>query len=648
MVALGIDKNSNIEGEHEHHHHHHKSHHHDKKDGHHHQHHHHHSSSKKAEITKMVRKGDDSEYEEEGDEEMKIHKNSFDSSARFGTQSLQDDETHKTLAYDALDLKSKTVADKGDFKHFNLPQTLVEKLKAKNITFLYPIQVATLEHIRAGHDVIAQARTGTGKTLAFGIPIVELLEKQGSSRQRKPAAPSVLVLEPTRELAKQVADDFQGICSESMTTCCVYGGVAYERQRAQFARGVDIMAATPGRVIDFLESQSLDLSHVKIVVLDEVDRMLDMGFQDSVEQILKSIYTEERRGANKAQTLFFSATCPPWVKRTAKKYISDDFKFIDLIGDSKLKTATTVEHYALQCSYQDRAATIGSVLQVYSGKHGRAMIFCETKRDADELACSSEIKAESHVLHGDVPQDKREMVLQKFRAGRYRVLITTDVAARGLDIPEVDLVICCNPPKDYESYVHRSGRTGRAGRAGVCVCFYKSQETWALNALERNAGVKFKRIGAPSSAEIVESSINDAVKALDIVTDDLIERFRHGAENVLKTKDAVTALAAALAVISGCTKVTNRSLLSSREGLTTYILSKSDEEIRGKSFVYVIMKKMLGEEQGEQAVNKVCFTKDKKSLVFDVPSEYDSVIEEKWFNTRSLEMKKVTDRKSVV
>jgi len=227
---------------------------------------------------------------------------------------------------------------------------------------------------------------------------------------------------------------------------------------------------------------------VEHVVLDEVDRMLDMGFQDSVEEILKSVFFEGR--GKKAQTLFFSATCsatcPPWVKRTAQKFISDDFKFIDLIGDSKLKTATTVEHLAIQCSYHDRASTIGSVLQVYSGKHGRAMIFCETKRDCDELACSSDIKQESHVMHGDVPQDKREMVLQKFRDGKYRVLITTDVAARGLDIPEVDLVICCNPPKDYESYIHRSGRTGRAGRTGVCVCFYKPQEAWGIAGLERN------------------------------------------------------------------------------------------------------------------------------------------------------------------
>jgi ATP-dependent RNA helicase DDX21 len=193
---------------------------------------------------------------------------------------------------------------------------------------------------------------------------------------------------------------------------------------------VDILAGTPGRILDFINSGRINLAEVDYVILDEVDRMLDMGFQDSVEDILRSIFYENR--VKKAQTLFFSATCPPWVKRTAQKFISTDFKFVDLIGDSKLKTADTVEvntfcsinyikiwinfffnqHLAIQCSYHDRASAIGSVLQVYSGKHGRAMIFCHTKKDADELACSSEIKQESHVMHGDVPQDKRELVLK--------------------------------------------------------------------------------------------------------------------------------------------------------------------------------------------------------------------------------------------
>jgi superfamily II DNA/RNA helicase len=406
----------------------------------------------------------------------------------------------------------KDEIENGDFKNFNLPRHLVDKLLARNVTYLYPIQVATLKHIRAGDDVIAQARTGTGKTLAFAIPIVEKLESHKKDGEIS-RTPKVLVLEPTRELAKQVADDFESISSK-LRTCCVYGGVPYEKQESDLNRGVDILAGTAGRILDFIQSGKIDLGKVEHVILDEVDRMLDMGFQETVEDILKYIYSEDRRG-KKAQTLFFSATCPPWVKRIAKKYISDDFKFVDLIGDSKLKTAVTVEHLAIQCSYQDRPSTIGSVLQVYSGKHGRAMIFCQTKKDADELACSTEIKQESHVLHGDVPQDKRELVLKKFRDGKYKVLITTDVAARGLDIPEVDLVIVCSPPKDYESYVHRSGRTGRAGRKGVCVCFYKSQEQGALAMLERNTGIKFKRVGAPTGKDIVEASTNDAIRQLD-------------------------------------------------------------------------------------------------------------------------------------
>lgn len=216
------------------------------------------------------------------------------------------------------------------------------------------------------------------------------------------------------------------------------------------SQGVDILAGTPGRIKDFIDSGKIKLNEVEHVILDEVDRMLDMGFQDSVEDILKSVYGD-KDNKRSAQTLFFSATCPPWVKKTAAKYISPKYKFIDLIGDSRLKTATTVEHLAIQCGYHERASTIGAVLQVYSGKHGRSMIFCQTKKDADELCTSSDIQVESHVLHGDVPQDKRELVLQKFRDGKYKVLITTDVAARGLDIPEVDLVICCNPPKVNKS-----------------------------------------------------------------------------------------------------------------------------------------------------------------------------------------------------
>lgn len=595
-------------------------------------------ATKKVEYLPEPTKNNDSG--EESEVEMKIHKKEIVQGLGDGSNSASDLKLHKKLSENAGDCNSAESAEAGAFSKFNLPSNLTDKLEAKGIKFLYPIQIAALEPMRAGKDIIAQARTGTGKTMAFAIPIVEALQSK-KKKNDVCRSPKCLVLEPTRELAKQVGDDFNSICS-TLRCCCVYGGVSYEKQNREMSQGVDILAGTPGRILDFINSGKIKLNEVEHVVLDEVDRMLDMGFQDSVEQILASVYGE-KDAKRSAQTLFFSATCPPWVKKTAAKYINQDYKFIDLIGSSRLKTATTVEHLAIQCGYHDRASTIGAVLQVYSGKNGRSMIFCQTKKDADELVCSSDIKQESHVMHGDVPQDKREMVLQKFRDGKYKVLVTTDVAARGLDVPEVDLVICCNPPKDYESYIHRSGRTGRAGRKGVSICFYKPQEIYALTALERNMGGTFRRVSAPTQAEIVEAGCMDAAKALDNIPQALIEKFRAGAEEVLKEKDAVSALAAALAVISGTTKVSNRSIMSSREGYTTYMISKTDEEIRGKSFVFVLVKKIIGDDEGEKAISGIRFTKDRKGLCFDIDCKYDEVIESQWHNTKSLSMDKLEE-----
>jgi ATP-dependent RNA helicase DDX21 len=354
------------------------------------------------------------ESESESEDEVKTTPKKVIETKKIAVKSKSDHEEEKKMKnlvelnsnINNIDGNSKA-AEEGAFENFNLSAQIIEKLKKKNVNYLFPIQIATLKHLREGHDMIAQARTGSGKTLAFAIPIVEKLQANKAKNDIS-RTPKVLVLEPTRELAKQVGDDFNSISSH-LRTCCVYGGVSYYKQENDLRQGVDILAGTPGRILDFINSGKIDLNAVEHVILDEVDRMLDMGFQDSVEEILKNVYSDRPK---RAQTLFFSATCPPWVKKTAQKYISADFKFIDLIGDSKLKTSTTVEHMALQCSYHDRASTIGSVLQFYSGNHGRAMIFCQTKKDADELACSSDIKQESHVMHGDVPQDKRELVLQ--------------------------------------------------------------------------------------------------------------------------------------------------------------------------------------------------------------------------------------------
>ncbi|NXQ82191.1 DDX21 helicase, partial [Nyctibius grandis] len=209
--------------------------------------------------------------------------------------------------------------------------------------------------------------------------------------------------------------------------------------------GIDILVGTPGRIKDHLQSGKLDLTKVKHVVLDEVDQMLDMGFAEQVEDILRVAYKKDSE--DNPQTLLFSATCPNWVYDVAKKYMKSRYEQIDLIGKRTQKAATTVEHLAIECHWSQRAAVIGDVIQVYSGSHGRTIVFCETKKEANELALNASIKQDAQSLHGDIPQKQREITLKGFRNGTFKVMVATNVAARGLDIPEVDLVVQSSPPK---------------------------------------------------------------------------------------------------------------------------------------------------------------------------------------------------------
>ncbi|XP_013387133.1 nucleolar RNA helicase 2-like, partial [Lingula anatina] len=457
------------------------------------------------------RKAEAAEVEENGEvspKKAKTEINGKQSSKKAKT--TEEEETPPSIDLPELTQEQQD----GAFSKFRISNPMVEKLQGRSVTYLFPIQAQTFDHVYDGFDVIAQARTGTGKTLSFALPLVEKLQLEGT-KGKHGRPPKVLVMAPTRELAKQVSEDFESI-TETLKVFCIYGGTAFAPQEQAIRKGLDILVGTPGRILDYVRKGTLDLAHLRHVVLDEVDRMLDMGFTESVEEILQAAYktggvADALAGSpDTPQTLLFSATLPPWVHKTAQKYMKGDVKHVDLIGNQDIRTATTVQHMAIKCGYQDRAATIGAVIQVYSGNHGRAMVFCQTKRDADELAVSSDIKVEAHVLHGDVPQEKREMVLKKFREGKYRCLVTTDVAARGLDIPEVDLVIQCSPPKDVESYIHRSGRTGRAGREGVCICFYKFQEERDLQWVEHKAGIKFKRIGGPTPNDIIKAAAKDA------------------------------------------------------------------------------------------------------------------------------------------
>ncbi|XP_070544483.1 nucleolar RNA helicase 2-like [Ptychodera flava] len=514
----------------------------------------------------------------------------------------------------------------GAFKKFRLTERTVKLLKERGVTYLFPIQAKTFDYVYDGQDVIAQARTGTGKTLAFALPLIENLQDVEPKGGRPP---KVLVMAPTRELAKQVSEDFESV-GPYLSTVCIYGGTAYWPQESAIRRGVDIVVGTPGRILDYVRKNTLNLSQLRHVVLDEVDRMLDMGFAESVEEILAAAYKLDDYTATNPQTLLFTATLPDWVYKTSQKYMKPNTKRVDLIGQQRLKAATTVEHLAIRCHYKERAATISDVVQVYSGKYGRCMIFCETKKEANELGVNSNIRVDVQVLHGDIAQNQREITLKGFREGKFRCLVATDVAARGLDIAEVDLVLMCQPPKDLESYIHRSGRTGRAGRTGVSVCFYKPNEEYLLKLVERRAGIKFKRIGAPQPEDIILSSSNDAIKSLEQVPQSAIDNFRSIAEKLIEEKGAVEPLAAALAHMSGATEVTSRSLLNSEQGYTTYLFT-CQIEMRTASYVWSAIGNQIPETV-RQSIKGMRMCANKKGAVFDLPNDQIEELQQHWVN----------------
>uniref|UniRef100_A0A673JJI8 RNA helicase n=1 Tax=Sinocyclocheilus rhinocerous TaxID=307959 RepID=A0A673JJI8_9TELE len=509
---------------------------------------------------------------------------------------------------DTIQIKETPEQKEGAFSNFRISQNTITLLRARGVSYLFDIQVKTFNSVYDGKDVIGQARTGTGKTFSFAVPLVEKLQSAAEDRRRG-RAPKVLVLTPTRELAIQVAKDFKDV-TRRLSVTCFYGGIGSKNGKINTE-------------LQFGDNNKLDLSQLKHVVLDEVDQMLDMGFAEQVEEILSLSYKKDAE--EKPQTLLFSATCPSWVYDVAKKYMRSQFIHVDLIGKKTQKAATTVEHLAIACHWSQRASVIGDVVQVYSGSHGRTIVFCETKRDATELSMNTSIKQSAQSLHGDIPQKQREITLKGFRSGTFEVLVATNVAARGLDIPEVDLVIQCSPPNDVESYIHRSGRTGRAGRTGICICFYQRKEESQLKFVEQKAGITFKRVGVPTANDIIQSSSKDAVRFLDSVPAVAVGYFREAARELIEQRGAEEALAAALAHISGATSLEQRSLISSDAGFSTMILNCS-QEMHNIGFAWRGLKEQLGEGIDEH-IKRMTFLKGRTGVCFDVPA---SKVKEIW------------------
>jgi superfamily II DNA/RNA helicase len=370
----------------------------------------------------------------------------------------------------SVDTLAATRPDAPAFEQLGVAEPIRAALAAVGITMAFPIQALTLPIALDHHDVIGQARTGTGKTLAFAIPILQHLI--GSARGR-PGAPRALVVLPTRELAIQVADDLRTAASRSdVRVVTLYGGRAYEPQLEALA-SVDVVVGTPGRLLDLARQRQLDLSAIDILVLDEADRMLDLGFLPDVEAILR--LTPAHR-----QTMLFSATMPSEIVTLARKYLDRPTHIRAEQHDEPAHVPTTHQH-VFRAHHLDKIEVLARVLQA----DGRALtiVFCRTRKACDFVTTQlTERGFAAAAVHGDLGQSQRERALRAFRSGKIDVLVATDVAARGLDVDDVTHVVNHECPEDEKAYLHRIGRTGRAGRAGVAVTFVDWQDLgrWKL------------------------------------------------------------------------------------------------------------------------------------------------------------------------
>ena len=387
------------------------------------------------------------------------------------TQTYSGDETQEpaTSAGFVTALPDRAETHAVPFRDFGISEAICSGLEAAGIFTTFPIQALTLPLALGGQDIIGQARTGTGKTLAFGIPLLRLIEEHGQQR-----TPQALVVVPTRELAIQVADDLRtAAVNMRVRVLTVYGGRAYEPQIDALTSGVDIVVGTPGRLLDLAERRHLDLSAVRALVLDEADKMLDLGFLPDVERIVR--LTPQQR-----QTMLFSATMPGNVVTLARRHMRQPTN-IRAEGHDAPAPVPSTEQHVFRAHQMDKIEVLARVLQARN--RGLTIVFCQTKRAADQVATTLASRGFAvATVHGDLGQGQRERALRAFRSGKVDVLTATEVAARGLDVDDVTHVVNYECPDDEMTYVHRIGRTGRAGREGVAVTFvdWRDMHRWKL------------------------------------------------------------------------------------------------------------------------------------------------------------------------
>lgn len=389
------------------------------------------------------------------------------------------------------------------FENTNIREEIKKALFDMGITDPTPIQEQSILPLLSGEDVLAQAPTGTGKTFAFGIPLIENTDPKSDKIQG-------LVICPTRELAVQITTEIHKLSKyiKNLKSLAVYGGQAIERQINALRDKPQIIAATPGRLMDHIKRKKIDLSDLKTVVLDEADEMLNMGFREDIESILKNV-------PENVQTALFSATLSKEILEIAKKFQKENVKKIKIT--KKEVTVSTISQYYLEVKNQQKADLLKAMLDL--NKYELSLVFCNTKKRVDELM--EELSSSGYAveaLHGDMKQIQRDRVMAKFRGRYVNILIATDVCARGIDVDDIDAVFNYDIPMNDEYYVHRIGRTGRANKEGIAYTFLSNKEMWRLKEIMKYTKTTIVPMKRPSFKEVEEKKAEELLETVKIIS----------------------------------------------------------------------------------------------------------------------------------
>lgn len=417
------------------------------------------------------------------------------------------------------------------FKELNVSEEILKAVDEMGFEETTPIQTNAIPAVLKGRDIVGQAQTGTGKTAAFGIPLLEEMDAQNKN-------PQAIILCPTRELAIQVSEELKRLAKykKRIYTLPVYGGQSIGRQIKALNKGVQIIIGTPGRVMDHIRRGTLKLNHIDYFVLDEADVMLDMGFIDDIETILQDI-------PDQRQTLFFSATIPHSIKKLSKKYQKNS-KFLKTAHENL--TVPAIDQYYYELRRNDKLKALNRILDFNNPE--LTIVFCNTRRMVDDLNIKLQARGYlSDAIHGGLNQNQRDRVMNKFRNGIIEILVATDVAARGIDVDNVEAVFNYDLPQDIDYYVHRIGRTGRAGKSGTAHNFVVGKDIYKLRDIQNYTKTKIKRSEIPTQDDIESvkfENFNDQLSSYIEASD--LSKYIELMEELIDEKYSAIEIAAAL------------------------------------------------------------------------------------------------------